>query len=93
MEAGGKQLRRAEARQYALNGGKKEYEGGACCADDEPTAEYGLPQACANGSYGKCPPDDSRQILLYIFIASSRLNIAAVRSSKYNRPVGIFHTT
>ena len=51
MEAWGKQLRRAEARQYALNGGKKEYEGGACCADDEPTAEYGLPQACANGSF------------------------------------------
>ena len=49
--AGGKQLRRAEARQYALNRGKKEYEGGSNCTDDKPTAEYGLPQAGANGSF------------------------------------------
>ena len=49
--AGGKQLRRAEARQYALNGGKKEYEGGSDCADDKPTAEYGLPQAGTNGFF------------------------------------------
>ena len=48
---GGKQLRRAEPRQYALNRGKEEDEGGSDCADDKPTAEYGLPQAGANGSF------------------------------------------